>query len=83
MKYRKNTQRTVEVFLIIINRVSCVLTIILGMISMVSEIFGVPALEKLLCDLHIPLSVNAIIIIGCICAAIWIVSCVLREKYKL
>lgn len=83
MKYRKNTQRMVENFLVAINRVSCALTIILGIISVVFEIFGVPALEKLLCDLHITLSVNAIIIIGCICAVIWIVSCVLREKYKL
>ena len=83
MKYRKNAKSIVEIFLVAINRISCVLTIILGIISVVSEIFGVPALEKLLCDLHITLSVNAIIIIGCICAAIWIVSCVLREKYKL
>ena len=69
-----------KVLLVIINIISTVFGLILVGVYMSYEIIGAPAVEKLLKRLNIPLNLNQIGWVMCICLAIMIISIFLRRK---
>lgn len=68
-------------FLHVINIISFILVIILGIPGVVYEILGHQKFEKILENLHIPLSIDSFIVIGWICTAVLIISYILRKKF--
>ena len=69
-----------NIILMILKTISLIIWIIVGIFSLYGEIMGIPAAEKLLIKLHIPLNYDQTILIGLICLAILIINYVSKSK---
>ena len=65
-------KKILYILLVVVNRLSFCIVILTGLICTAYEFVGVPKIEKILKKLHIHLSFNSIIIIGCICTLLLI-----------
>ena len=64
----------------VLNIVSFIICSAVAIFSLYGEILGIPAAEKLLTKLHVPLNYDQTILIGLICSAILIVKYVSKSK---
>ena len=67
-------------FLLIINILSLIATVLFAIFGVYEIIMGPADAEKMLKKLHIPLNYNRTLIIGFVCVVLLIVSFILRAK---
>ena len=70
----------VKTVLLIVNIISFVFTMLFAIFGIYEQIMGPANAEKMLKMLHIPLSYNQMLIFGCICIAIMIITYFVRIK---
>ena len=70
----------INTILLIVNIISFAATVLFAIFGVYEQIMGPADAEKLLKNLHIPLSYNQALIIGFVCLALMIVSYILRAK---
>ncbi len=70
----------VNAILLIINIISSVIIVLLGIFGIYEQIMGPNDAKKLLKDLHIPLSYNQVLILLFICLALKCITYILRAK---
>ena len=71
----------VNVFLIILNIVSFIVTVLFAIFGLYEQIMGATDAEKMLEKLHIPLSYRQVLIIGTVSVFIMIFTYLLRTKF--
>ena len=71
----------VNVFLIILNIVSFIITLLFAIFGLYEQIMGAADAEKMLEKLHIPLSYRQVLIIGTVSVFIMIFTYLLRTKF--
>ena len=69
-----------KTFLLVLNIISAVFGLISAGVFVLYEIIGAPAVEKLLTMLNIPLGLNQVGWVLCICSVVTIILTFLREK---
>ena len=70
-----------KMFLYVINKISFVGMIIIGLFALFAEIFGIPKAEKILNNINISWSFGRIMLIGFILVAIMLISYLIRKKF--
>ncbi len=73
--------RIIYTLLFIVNKISFLLFMLLSCFTCLYEFIGAIQLERLFKKLHIPLTFNSLIIVGCISLLIFIGSYLLLKKY--
>ena len=70
----------INTILLIVNIISFAVTVLFVIFGVYEQIMGPADAEKLLKELHIPLSYNQALIIGFVCLELMFVSYILIEK---
>ena len=70
-----------RIILLVINVISCVATLVLGILGILAEILNPRTFEKLLSRLNIPLTFERFIMVAYISLAVCVITYLMREKF--